>query len=141
MAGGAHGQGTIEWGRGEAGFCPPLRGAALDRELGARAPVPPAGGVGAGPPSPTRASPRGAAPCPGDVYAGEWRRGAPHGVGAQRYANGDTFEGVFREGRRHGHGIYRWADGSQKYIGSPLAPPAPQPPPTGRGQAAGQPAP
>ena len=53
----------------------------------------------------------------GELYQGEMRDGAPHGVGLYHYASGDVFDGEFAHGKWCGHGILQQASGA-KYVGN-----------------------
>ena len=48
----------------------------------------------------------------GNVYEGDFRRGAITGKGKMTYAAGDVYEGDFADGKPNGEGVYTWADGS-----------------------------
>jgi len=48
------------------------------------------------------------------LYVGEWRKGNPHGQGTFTWPNGDKYVGGFRKGEPHGPGIHTLADGSVK---------------------------
>lgn len=47
----------------------------------------------------------------GDYYEGEWKKGAPHGIGTMKYANGSVYEGNWELGKKNGHGTMKYANG------------------------------
>ena len=47
----------------------------------------------------------------GDYYEGEWKKGAPHGIGTMKYANGDVYTGNWELGEKNGHGILKYKNG------------------------------
>lgn len=53
----------------------------------------------------------------GDFYEGEWKKGAPHGIGIMKYANGSVYEGNWELGKRNGQGTMKYANGDV-YIGN-----------------------
>ena len=50
----------------------------------------------------------------GIKYVGELKKGNPHGQGTFTWPNGDKYVGGFRKGEPHGPGIHTLADGSVK---------------------------
>lgn len=47
----------------------------------------------------------------GNVYKGQWRNGAPEGIGEKQYSNGDSFVGLWSNGKREGRGSYLYNEG------------------------------
>jgi len=47
----------------------------------------------------------------GDYYEGEWKKGAPHGIGTMKYVNGDVYIGNWELGEKNGHGIQKYING------------------------------
>lgn len=47
----------------------------------------------------------------GNVYKGQWKNGAPDGVGEKQYSNGDSFVGLWSQGKRQGRGSYLYNEG------------------------------
>lgn len=48
----------------------------------------------------------------GDYYEGEWKKGAPHGIGIMKYAKGGVYEGNWEFGKRNGQGTMKYANGN-----------------------------
>lgn len=47
----------------------------------------------------------------GDYYEGEWKKGAPHGIGTMKYADGSVYEGNWELGKRNGQGTMKYVNG------------------------------
>lgn len=47
----------------------------------------------------------------GDYYEGEWKKGAPHGIGIMKYADGNVYEGNWELGKRNGQGTMKYVKG------------------------------
>ena len=48
----------------------------------------------------------------GDLYAGSFSGGVPHGVGKYTWSDGCTYEGEWRRGKASGHGKFTWPSGA-----------------------------
>lgn len=45
-------------------------------------------------------------------YTGDWKNGAKHGFGTEKWEDGTIYEGNFFEGQKHGNGKFSWPDGA-----------------------------
>ena len=52
----------------------------------------------------------------GELYVGEWKKGAAHGIGTYVLVDGSKYFGHYKHGERHGAGIISWVNGD-KLIG------------------------
>ena len=48
----------------------------------------------------------------GDYYEGEWKKGAPHGIGTMKYADGSVYEGNWHYGEPNGTGSMKYYNGN-----------------------------
>ena len=53
----------------------------------------------------------------GDIYVGNFSRGARDGNGRMMYRNGDTFQGTYRDDQREGNGVYTYHKEGRTYDG------------------------
>ena len=54
----------------------------------------------------------------GDYYEGEWKKGAPDGIGKMIYANGNIYQGSWSNGQPNGHGTMDYDSIEARYEGS-----------------------